>query len=179
MTLSCGHVFCQFCIGEWEAKCGKKSNFTCPNCRQPVISFTRSLHLENLISALYRDIDDSIAQEREQLIKERQAEIEKAKMDKAKAATKKKGRPTPRTGTIRDWTMQPQHQVVQLTPVPRMQPQHQVVQLTPVPRMQPQHLVVQLTPVPSGSVPSQIVQAVQDTNGHELAAASVRPSEAM
>ena len=103
MTLNCGHVFCQFCINEWEAKCGKKSNFTCPNCRELVVSQARSLHLENLIAALFRDIDASMAADREKLVQERQAEIEKAAKNKSKKQPAKKP-----TGNIRDWAQRAQ-----------------------------------------------------------------------
>ena len=98
MTLNCGHVFCQFCITQWERRCDKKPDFTCPNCRQPITSFSRSMQLENLISAIYRDIDESLSKERENLIQERKAEIEKAEKEKKKCVKKKKN-----TGNIRDW----------------------------------------------------------------------------
>ena len=83
MTLNCGHVFCQFCINQWKEKC-KKSGFTCPNCRVPIQNQNRSLHIENLISSLYNDIDESIKADREKLIQERKAEIAKAENDKTK-----------------------------------------------------------------------------------------------
>ena len=100
VTLNCGHVFCEFCINQWKDKVKKQKDFTCPNCRVQITSQSRSLQLENLISALYRDIDESIAKDREELIKERKAESETAIKDKNKKGTAK--RPV-NTGNIRDW----------------------------------------------------------------------------
>ena len=88
MSLNCGHVFCQFCINQWKEKCSKKSDFTCPNCREPVKSQNRSLHLENLISSLFADVEDSIKEERKILIQERQDEIKKAEIGKKHALKK-------------------------------------------------------------------------------------------
>ena len=99
VTLNCGHVFCEFCINQWKDKVKKAKDFTCPNCRVEITSQTRSLQLENLISALYRDIDPAIAKEREDLIKERKAEMENAKKGNKKGKTKK----PINTGNIRDW----------------------------------------------------------------------------
>ena len=98
VTLNCGHVFCEFCINQWKDKVKKKSDFTCPNCRIAITSQSRSLQLENLISALYRDIDESISKDREALIAERKAESERAK----NAPKKAKKQPV-NTGNIRDW----------------------------------------------------------------------------
>ena len=100
VTLNCGHVFCEFCINQWKDKVKKQKDFTCPNCRVQITSQSRSLQLENLISALYRDIDESIAKDREELIKERKAESETAIKDKNKKGKVK--RPV-NTGNIRDW----------------------------------------------------------------------------
>ena len=99
VTLNCGHVFCEFCINQWKDKVKKKSDFTCPNCRIAITSQSRSLQLENLISALYRDIDESIAKDREALIAERKAENERAQNDKKGGKSKK----PVNTGNIRDW----------------------------------------------------------------------------
>ena len=88
MTLNCGHVFCQFCIAQWESKCAKKKNFTCPNCRESISTFSRSLQLENLIVALFRDVDESLLKDRETLIEERKVEMEKAAKEKKPCAKK-------------------------------------------------------------------------------------------
>lgn len=109
MTLNCGHVFCQYCIKQWESKCIKKTDFTCPNCRQSILTFTRAMHLENLIDAVYRETDENLAKERQQLIQERKMEMEKAE-NEAKNQTKKgkkKAAPPRRTGTMRDFVQQP------------------------------------------------------------------------
>ena len=100
VTLNCGHVFCEFCINQWKDKVKKAKDFTCPNCRIEVTTQSRSLQLENLISALYRDIDPSIAKDREDLIKERKAEVENAKKGGNKKGKTKK---PINTGNIRDW----------------------------------------------------------------------------
>ena len=78
MALNCGHVFCQFCIKQWEWRVKTKKDFTCPNCRVLITSQTRSMHIENLISALYRDIDETLSKERNVLIEERRREMENA-----------------------------------------------------------------------------------------------------
>ena len=90
MTMNCGHVFCQYCIAQWESKCvppkkGKKSDFTCPNCREKITTQSRSLQIENLIVALFRDVDEALVKDREKLIQERKVEMEQAaKSDKKK-----------------------------------------------------------------------------------------------
>ena len=96
MALNCGHVFCQFCIKQWEWRVKTKKDFTCPNCRVLITSQSQSKHIENLISALYRDIDETLSKEREDLIQERKLEMEKAvKPDPKKA---KKGQ-----NNVRQW----------------------------------------------------------------------------
>ena len=104
MSLNCGHVFCEFCINQWKDKCSKNTAFTCPNCRQPITSQTRSLHLENLISSLYQDVDESIKDEREKLVKYRKEEIAKAAQEKAKGTGKGK---KPNPGHLRHWVANP------------------------------------------------------------------------
>ena len=95
MALNCGHVFCQFCIKQWEWRVKTKKDFTCPNCRVLITAQNQSKHIENLISAIYRDIDETLSKEREDLIKERKLEMEKAvKPDPKKA---KKGQ------NVRQW----------------------------------------------------------------------------
>ena len=95
MALNCGHVFCQFCIKQWEWRVKTKKDFTCPNCRVLITAQNQSKHIENLISAIYRDIDETLSKEREDLIQERKLEIEKAvKPDPKKA---KKGQ------NVRQW----------------------------------------------------------------------------
>ena len=78
MALNCGHVFCQFCVTQWESRAKTKKDFTCPNCRVLITVQSRSMHIENLISAIYRDVDETLSKEREDLIYERKLEIEKA-----------------------------------------------------------------------------------------------------
>ena len=95
MALNCGHVFCQFCIKQWEWRVKTKKDFTCPNCRVLITAQNQSKHIENLISAIYRDIDETLSKEREDLIQERKLEMEKAvKPDPKKA---KKGQ------NVRQW----------------------------------------------------------------------------
>ena len=105
MSLNCGHVFCEFCISQWKDKCSKNSAFTCPNCRQPITSQSRSLHLENLIGSLYQEIDESIKEEREKLVKDRKDEIAKAAQEKAKGTGKNKRNVN--AGNLRNWVANP------------------------------------------------------------------------
>ena len=88
MALNCGHVFCQFCIKQWEWRVKTKKDFTCPNCRVLITSQSRSMHIENLISALYRDTDESLFKERQTLIEERKQEMEKASKPEPKKGKK-------------------------------------------------------------------------------------------
>ena len=73
-TLNCGHVYCKYCIDQWKIKC-RSGGFTCPNCRSKITGQSRSLHLENLIESLFKDVDQSIKEEREMLLNERKGEM--------------------------------------------------------------------------------------------------------
>ena len=80
MTLNCGHVYCQYCLENWKTECKKKPHtvgFTCPNCRSKITTTIRSLHLDNLVNAIYRDVDGELKRDREELIQNRKAEQEK------------------------------------------------------------------------------------------------------
>lgn len=102
MSLNCGHVFCRHCISQWQLKCGGAAN--CPNCRQMVTSTSRSLHLENLIEAIFSDANESIREERKRLVAERQAEIDsKTAESKAPRKRKRDGETTP--VSIRNWAV--------------------------------------------------------------------------
>ena len=80
MSLGCGHVYCNHCLKQWEVNCGNCfANFNCPNCREPITTFYKSLQLENLITALFKGLGESIQLERENLIKERRSEERAAK----------------------------------------------------------------------------------------------------
>ena len=75
MSLGCGHVYCNHCLKQWEVNCGNCfANFNCPNCREPITTFYKSLQLENLITALFKGLGESIQLERENLVKERKSE---------------------------------------------------------------------------------------------------------
>ena len=75
MSLGCGHVYCKHCLKQWEENCGNSfGKFNCPNCREPISQFNKSLHLENLISSVYSGLGKSLQKEREDLIKDRKAE---------------------------------------------------------------------------------------------------------
>ena len=90
MSLGCGHVYCCHCLKQWEVNCGNCfASFNCPNCREPVKSFTKSLQIENLISSVFRNLSTSIQEEREKLVKERKAE-ETAAKEKQEAAKRQK-----------------------------------------------------------------------------------------
>ena len=90
MSLGCGHVYCCHCLKQWEVNCGNCfASFNCPNCREPVKSFTKSLQIENLISSVFKNLSTSIQEEREKLIKERKAE-ETAAKEKQEAAKRQK-----------------------------------------------------------------------------------------
>ena len=88
MSLGCGHVYCNHCLKQWEVNCGNCfANFNCPNCREPITTFYKSLQLENLITALFKGLGESIQLERENLIKERRSE-ERAAKEKLEAETR-------------------------------------------------------------------------------------------
>jgi hypothetical protein len=46
--------------------------FTCPNCRTKITGLGRSLHLENLIEALFQGVDLQAKEDRDRLLRERQ-----------------------------------------------------------------------------------------------------------
>ena len=54
VTLNCGHMFCQFCINQFELEVKTNKDFNCPNCKIPITSQTRCRQIENLITAIYR-----------------------------------------------------------------------------------------------------------------------------
>lgn len=90
MALGCGHVYCRHCLQQWEVNCGNCfAKFNCPNCRQPITQFSKSLHLDNLITSLYKGLNEMLQQERRDLIKERQAE-EIAAKEKQEAEKRQK-----------------------------------------------------------------------------------------
>jgi len=75
VTLNCGHIFCQFCINQFELEVKTNKDFNCPNCKIPITSQTRCRQIENLITAIYSDVDESLFKEREALIEERKKTI--------------------------------------------------------------------------------------------------------
>merc|ERR1719510_1705228 len=80
MGLGCGHVYCRYCLEQWEINCGNCfAKFNCPNCREPITQFHKSLQLDNLIQSMYKGLSDTLQKEREDLIKERKNEESKAK----------------------------------------------------------------------------------------------------
>ena len=80
MTLGCGHVYCKHCINEWENNCGNCfAKFNCPNCRQPITQFNKSLHLDNLITSLYEGESKEYQNERAELIEARRKEVLRSK----------------------------------------------------------------------------------------------------
>ena len=80
MTLGCGHVYCKHCINEWEANCGNCfAKFNCPNCRQPITQFNKSLHLDNLITSLYEGESKEYQNERAELLEARRQEVLRSK----------------------------------------------------------------------------------------------------
>ena len=80
MTLGCGHVYCKHCINEWEVNCGNCfAKFNCPNCRQPITQFNKSLHLDNLITSLYEGESKEYQNERAELIEARRKEVLRSK----------------------------------------------------------------------------------------------------
>ena len=75
MALGCGHVYCRHCLEQWEVNCGNCfGKFNCPNCRQPITQFNKSLQLDNLISSLYNGLSETLQKDRENLVKERKTE---------------------------------------------------------------------------------------------------------
>ena len=77
MTLGCGHVYCRFCLEQWEMQCGNCfAEFNCPNCREPITTYNKSLQLDNLIKSMYQGLGEVSQREREALIEERKAEEE-------------------------------------------------------------------------------------------------------
>ena len=80
MALGCGHVYCSHCLKQWEVNCGNCfGKFNCPNCREPILQFNKSLHLENLISSVVNGLSETLKKERESLVRERKAEESSAK----------------------------------------------------------------------------------------------------
>lgn len=80
MTLGCGHVYCKHCINEWEVNCGNCfAKFNCPNCRQPITQFNKSLHLDNLITSLYEGESKEYQNERAELLEARRKEVLRSK----------------------------------------------------------------------------------------------------
>ena len=80
MTLGCGHVYCKHCINEWEINCGNCfAKFNCPNCRQPITQFNKSLHLDNLITSLYEGESKEYQNERAELLEARRQEVLRSK----------------------------------------------------------------------------------------------------
>ena len=75
VTLNCGHIFCQFCISQFELEVKTNKDFNCPNCKIPITSQIRCRQIENLITAIYSDVDESLSKEREALIEERKKTI--------------------------------------------------------------------------------------------------------
>ena len=56
----------------WKADCKKKKKpYTCPNCRSKIENSVRSIHLDNLIAAIFRDANEEVKKDREELLKER------------------------------------------------------------------------------------------------------------
>jgi len=108
MSLSCGHVFCQFCINQWKKTCtaaGKQVGhqlqpvLTCPNCRQAItITPTKSIQIQNIIESLYRSNEASpeVKAERSLVIDERKGAEKKeaAKVETAAAAAALAAAPT-------------------------------------------------------------------------------------
>ncbi|XP_037086758.1 E3 ubiquitin-protein ligase rnf8-like [Pollicipes pollicipes] len=59
LTLNCTHTFCASCINEWT-----KHRPSCPICREPVTSRTRSLVLDNFIDGMVARLGGQAAEHR-------------------------------------------------------------------------------------------------------------------
>ena len=69
----CLSIFIQYCLERWKKDCKKNNKpYTCPNCRSKITNSVRSIHLDNLIAAIFRDANDEVKKDREELIKDRQ-----------------------------------------------------------------------------------------------------------
>ena len=76
-TCKCSYCFLlihiQYCLERWKKDCKKNNKpYTCPNCRSKITNSVRSIHLDNLIAAIFRDANDEVKKDREELIKDRQ-----------------------------------------------------------------------------------------------------------
>merc|ERR1712079_169777 len=60
VTLNCGHIFCQFCLNQFQLEVKKKEDFKCPNCKVLITSQTRCRQIENLINAIYSDVAECL-----------------------------------------------------------------------------------------------------------------------
>ena len=66
----------QYCLNKWKVKCKKdKKEYSCPNCRVKITTTIRSLHLDNLVIAIFRDANEELKKDREELIMERKGMI--------------------------------------------------------------------------------------------------------
>jgi len=123
VSLTCGHVYCQFCIWQWEKTClSKSAGLTCPNCRVKVTNTTKALQINNLIEALYSEADAELKAERQAVIQERKEDAERATSEAAAAAAAAaaQARARPAGGGRR----QPGQQRLPMDLVRPQQPQH-------------------------------------------------------
>nr|XP_039249573.1 E3 ubiquitin-protein ligase RNF8-like [Styela clava] len=89
-TLNCAHTFCEYCINEW-----KNVNSICPVCRQPILTLTQSLVLDNYISKALEGISPVLKEKREKIIEERkkiESEIAKNKANRGRGRGSRGGR---------------------------------------------------------------------------------------
>lgn len=101
MWLNCGHVYCHFCLENWKKECKKaKKEFSCPNCRSKITQSNRSLHLGNLVNAIFSDVSGTLKQDREETIKERIGAIQNAGIASKRTRTKNMENNPQSTGSI-------------------------------------------------------------------------------
>ncbi|XP_042359360.1 E3 ubiquitin-protein ligase rnf8 isoform X1 [Plectropomus leopardus] len=68
VILNCAHSFCSHCIQQW-----RKKKDECPICRQPILSQTRCLALDNCINSMVENLSLDMKSRRQTLITERKA----------------------------------------------------------------------------------------------------------
>merc|ERR1712223_676218 len=96
----CDDIFIEYCLESWKKDCKKKKkSYTSPNCRAIISSSVRSIHLDNLISAIFRDANEELKKDREELVKDRQAEESRS----SKNSHPKKTANEKKTTTVRSY----------------------------------------------------------------------------